>query len=203
MKSEADKFIAVTKTTDAAERLIASSPKSYAVQTPKRPDPVYLDLKKPTHPSNWVITEPIVGETPQVEGDTTVFTITISPKSSQHADQGVHDPLQGSWPDHIIETDTYTSSILKQTLPSNMATTGLAHWAMPESLRKKQTPQQERIDARKWIPRHIIADRMAGTTWGADRTSPKEGDSEHCHRGDTAAPRSSKGAPLRWRGQKV
>ncbi|KAG9252114.1 uncharacterized protein F5Z01DRAFT_250594 [Emericellopsis atlantica] len=167
--TEADKFIAVTKTTDAAERLIASSPKSYTVQTPTQPNPIFLDLKKSKHTPDPVISDTIISD--PVESDSssqrpeeaTTFTITISPKNSQHADQGFYDPLQGSWPHQFTEFDTYTSSMLKQSLPSNMAATGLAHWGMLESVKRKDTHEQERMEARKWIPRHIRQDRLMFT----------------------------------------
>ncbi|KAI6781678.1 uncharacterized protein J7T54_003944 [Emericellopsis cladophorae] len=138
---QADKFIAVTKTTDAADRLIASSPKSYTVQTPTQPNPIFFDLKKSSHTpdpviSDTIISDPIESDSSQCPEERTTFTITISPKSSQHADQGFHDPLQGSWPDQFTETDTFTSAMLKQSLPSNMAATGLAHWGMSEHIRQ-------------------------------------------------------------------
>lgn len=76
-----------------------------------------------------------------------------------HAHTAVNSPLNGPWPESYTSNDTFMSSILKQSLPHNMAAKGLAHWDYDLEQAEPRSHKMDRLHLAKWL-RH---DGVPGT----------------------------------------
>ncbi|KAF4125715.1 hypothetical protein GMORB2_0959 [Geosmithia morbida] len=168
-------FLAVTRDEDSAKNLVSLSPLSYSIEAPRRSsthDIQFMDLSRPelldgTRPSILPADETLttgressdddqVGERQwSQQQERQHFSLRIvKVQDYNHAGTMDSSPLHGSWPARYTADDSFTSSVLKQTLPHNAAAAGLARWDYNLTLghQAKLSPKNERLQVSRWLP---------------------------------------------------
>lgn len=93
----------------------------------------------------------------ETEKQRTNFTLrVVEVEGYNHAETMSSSPLHGSWPDSYTLNETFLSSILSQSVPSNIASTALAHWDYDPEARAERSQKKERLQLAKWMPTKMM-----------------------------------------------
>lgn len=155
---------------DSMKKLVSLSPLRYVVSVPTTKQIGLRDLIVPDKFSNTRPSATLKGpdadisESLQIDQvkDTVekefVMNATPNPRY-RHRMTGAEQSLQRSWPKFYDENNSFTTQILKQSLPDTLAAKGLAHWNV--DLGQKETgpvsdaKAMDRLQLQRWIPTKI------------------------------------------------
>lgn len=159
-------YISLMKDEEAVSKLVTRSPLSYDVSVPGNIKETYLaDLTKPQKfASQRPVTNIIEKSDPEGDGirqdqdtDTKKFTLHVWPAPEyRHDSAATTSPLHKSWPDFLLDDQSFLVETLKQSLPDGLAARGLAHWS--PDLGKTRAPstdrtkRNERLHLVDWTP---------------------------------------------------
>lgn len=160
-------FLSVTKEPTTATRLSSNSPLTYQISIPRTTvDVRNAGLGKPA----TIDTEPLIGQvatntdpragTAQDGGAESTqeekqFTLHIYPiDTKEHGDYQIRSPLRNQWPSKVDEkaTESYMATMLKQSLPKDLAAKGFAQWLQDFGDSQLATPREDRLQARYCAP---------------------------------------------------
>ncbi|RFU73191.1 hypothetical protein TARUN_9066 [Trichoderma arundinaceum] len=173
-------FVSITKEPTTAERLVASSPLTYKITEPARStvEDIYVaDLDEPEGFSNVQ---------PTVTGDRTGYASSQSSGLDQGLDQRRDEgpkqgekefkleifpapeynhrfamagsPLRNSWPAVYEQDQSFIATTLKQSLPKNIASKGLAHWLLSLGSTMRMERKTKRLQLKGWLPSNMKRD---------------------------------------------
>lgn len=144
-----------------ADDLSTSRNLSYAVAAPsKTPDIRYVDLTRPDiiDGTKTAIDPGTSARSADEQGNTQrQFNLHIvNLVDYKHATTMSSSPLHGSWPESYTLRETFISSVLKQSLPHNMAAKGFARWDYDLEVggekAERQSPKTKRLQLQRWMP---------------------------------------------------
>ncbi|GAO16343.1 hypothetical protein UVI_02049960 [Ustilaginoidea virens] len=161
-------FVSVTQKAATASQLVASSPLVYHIPIPRIDTNVLLadledtqgirrfDRQQPsvtTPPAESAATErafssPDESAPPQGQKQ---FKLHIYPAPDySHKFAMSNSPLQESWPGAYLKDKSFMAAALKQSLPRNMPSKGLAHWLV--NMGNNYSCKSDRLQLKSWLP---------------------------------------------------
>ena len=133
---------------------------TYTVASPEKlPDIRYVDLARPELVDGTKATishddaADRMGEEAQVKRQFTVNIFNLP--EYNHGGTAYSSPLYGKWPHSYTRHPSFMSTVLKQSLPHNMAAAGLSRWDYNLEDRGEQaewTAKKARLQVAKWMP---------------------------------------------------
>ncbi|KAG6026798.1 hypothetical protein E4U40_001864 [Claviceps sp. LM458 group G5] len=192
-------FISVTKNVSTAKEILARSPLAYRMPAPRKPTDINiadlvdvgssnslgahsgqpamvdsaeeLDAKdegRPTMRSEFARTVPSEGPA--------MFRLEIYPEPDyNHKHAMSASPLYHAWPDKYVADHPHATSILKHSLPQNMASEGLARWPLSSTqLEYGQDSKNERLHRNLILPSKILNSNFGGNKPTSSPTPTRE-----------------------------
>ncbi|KAL7799060.1 hypothetical protein V8C37DRAFT_146249 [Trichoderma ceciliae] len=174
-------FVSIMKEPTTAERLVANSPLTYKITEPARSSVEDIYVADLDEPEGFSAVQPIVtgeqrsnassrpsrldggldqgGEEGPTQGQKE-FKLDIFPAPEyNHRFAMAGSPLHSSWPEAYEQDQSFVMATLKQSLPKNIASKGLAHWLMSLGSGLRMERKAKRLQLKGWLPSN-----MKGTT---------------------------------------
>lgn len=163
-------FISVMKDEDSMKKLVSLSPLIYVVSVPTTKQLGLRDLIVPDKFSNTrpsatpkgpdadISESSQTGQAKDTVEKEFVMNATPNPRY-RHRMTGAEQSLQRSWPKFYDDNNSFTTQILKQSLPDTLAAKGLAHWnvdlGQKENGPVSDAKAMDRMQLQRWIPTKI------------------------------------------------
>lgn len=172
-------FVSVMKDPETMNQLISKSPLSYGVVVPRTSEMSLTQdlvappkLSKTTPITTFKLTEDSEPQSNDEVEDTSSkdFTLHVFPNPTyRHEQSGANSALSSSWPASYEDNKSFTTRVLLQSLPKNMAAKGLAYWDKMQSSRlTNDNKREERIQVSKWMPSKMKDRAMKSLATQAD-----------------------------------
>lgn len=184
-------FISVTKDLSTAKELLARSPLAYRMPAPRKPTDIniadFVDVGSSNslgaHSDQPYMVDSVGELDAKDEGPTmrgefarpdasegpAMFRLEIYPEPSyKHKHAMSASPLYHAWPQKYVADYPYATSILKHSLPQNMAFEGLARWPLSSTqLEYGQDSKIERLHRNLILPSKILS-----SDFGCNKPTP-------------------------------
>ncbi|KAG6058954.1 hypothetical protein E4U17_007288 [Claviceps sp. LM77 group G4] len=179
-------FISVTKNLSTAKELLARSPLAYRMPAPKKPtdiniadlvdvgssnslgahsgQPSMVDSAEELDAKDEGPTMRSEFARPDASEGSAMFRLEIYPEPDYNHEHTMSaSPLYHAWPHKYVADHPHATSILKHSLPQNMASEGLARWPLSSTqLEYGHDRRNERLHRNLLLPSKILKSDFGG-----------------------------------------